>query len=167
MSEFTPRPRLYFASDHAGFALKQALMEYASTLGAAIDDLGAFENNPEDDYPDFVRPLAEKVASEEGARGVVIGGSGQGEAMVANRISGVRAGVFYGGVRAFAPIDADATEGQDGFDLVRLMREHNDANVLSLGARFISGEEAREALHIFLTTPFSGKDRHQRRIAKF
>ncbi len=167
MSEFTPRPRLYFASDHAGFALKQALMEYASTLGAAIDDLGPFEVNPDDDYPDFITPLAKKVASEEGARGVVIGGSGQGEAMAANRIPGIRAGVFYGSARAFAPIDAEGGEATDGFDLIRLMRAHNDANVLSLGARFLSGEEAREALQIFLTTPFSGKERHQRRINKF
>ncbi|HVX90327.1 MAG TPA: RpiB/LacA/LacB family sugar-phosphate isomerase [Candidatus Paceibacterota bacterium] len=167
MSEFTPRPRLYFASDHAGFALKQALMEYASTLGCAVEDLGPFALDPADDYPDFVTPLAQKVATEHDARGVVIGGDGEGEAMCANRTKGVRAGVFYGGVRAFAPIDAEGAAGMDGFDLVRLMRRHNDANVLALGARFVSGEEAREAVRIFLETPFSGAERHIRRIAKF
>ncbi|HVW71755.1 MAG TPA: RpiB/LacA/LacB family sugar-phosphate isomerase [Candidatus Paceibacterota bacterium] len=165
--EFTPRPRLYFASDHAGFALKQALMDYASTLGCAIEDMGPFALDPHDDYPDYVTPLAQKVAGEQDARGVVIGGDGEGEAMCANRVKGVRAAVFYGGVRAFAPIDADGSLGQDGFDLVRLARRHNDANILALGARFISGEEAREAVKVFLDTPFSGAERHVRRIGKF
>ncbi len=161
------RPRIYFGSDHAGFALKKALMEYASTLGCAVEDMGAFAPDPHDDYPDFVMPVAEKVAAEPGSRGVVVGGDGEGEAMAANRTKGVRAGVFYGGVRAFAPIDAEGDESKDGFDLVRLMRAHNDANILSLGARFVSGEEAREALRLFLETPFSGALRHARRIAKF
>lgn len=161
------RVRIYFASDHAGFLLKGVLMEYVSTLGLAIDDLGPFELDPNDDYPDFISRLAAKVASEPGSRGIAIGGDGEGEAMVANRTKGIRAGVFYGPVKAFAPIDAEGDEGKDGFDLVRLMRAHNDANVLSLGARFVSGEEAREAVRVFLETPFSGNPRHIRRIGKF
>lgn len=161
------RTRVYFAADHAGFALKQALMDYVSTLGLAVEDYGAFAPEPNDDYPDFVTKAAEKVASEQGSRGIVIGGDGEGEAMAANRIKGVRAGVFYGGVNAFAPIDAEGKTPTDGFDVVRLMRAHNDANILSLGARFVSGEDAREAVRIFLTTPFSGAERHARRIAKF
>lgn len=161
------RTRVYFAADHAGFALKQALMEYASTLGLAVEDYGAFTLDMNDDYPDFVTKAAEKVAAEQGSRAIVIGGDGEGEAMAANRVKGVRAGVFYGPVGAFAPINAEGEAPTDGFDLVRLMRAHNDANVLSLGARFISGEDAREAVRIFLTTPFSGAERHARRIAKF
>ena len=167
MTGSADRPRVYFASDHAGFALKAALMAYVSTLGCSIEDCGAFALNSEDDYPDFVGPLAQKIAENPESRGIVIGGDGEGEAMVANRVKGVRAGVFYGGVRAFAPIDADGTAASDGFDLVRLTRMHNNANVLSLGARFISGEEAREAVRIFLETPFPAAPRHVRRIGKF
>src|SRR5262249_36539680 len=137
MSEFTPRPRLYFASDHAGFALKQALMAYVSTLGCAVEDMGAFALDPEDDYPDFVTPLARQVAADRSARGFIIGGDGEGEAMAANRVPGVRAALFYGSIRAFAPIDIEGTKAMDGFDIVRLSRRHNDANVLSLGARFV------------------------------
>lgn len=162
MSEFTPRPRLYFASDHAGFALKKALMAYASTLGCVIDDVGAFELNQEDDYPDFVTPLAEKVASERSSRGVVIGASGQGEAMCANRVKGVRAAVFYGN-----PSDAQTDATGNELSLIASARAHNDANVLSLGARFVTGEEAQDALKLFLDTPFSGEERHVRRISKF
>jgi ribose 5-phosphate isomerase B len=151
MPEFSPRPRLYFASDHAGFALKQALMQYASTLGCAIDDLGAFENDPEDDYPDFVTPLAKKVADENRslpagrqARGVIIGGSGQGEAMAANRVSGIRAAVFYGN-SAHPQTDMSG----ESLSIMQSVREHNDANVLSIGARFSLGRRsARGAAHV-------------------
>ena len=162
MADSTPHPRLYFASDHAGFALKRVLMEYASTLGVAVEDIGPFELNPEDDYPDFVTLLAEKVAAEAGTRGVVIGASGQGEAMCANRVKGVRAGVFYG-----EPSRSQTDANGQSLGMVESMRAHNDANVLSLGARFVSEEEAREALRIFLETPFSGSARHLRRIGKF
>lgn len=161
------RVRIYFASDHAGFPLKEALMRYVSTLGIAIDDLGPFEIDPNDDYPDFVQRLTEKVANEPGSRGIVVGGSGQGEAMAANRVKGIRALLFYGPQKAFAPIEAEGTVAADGFDIVRLARKHNDANVLSLGSRFVSGEDAREAVRVFLETPFSGAERHVRRIAKF
>lgn len=161
------RTRIYFASDHAGFLLKDALMNYVSTLGIAIDDLGPFEVDPEDDYPDFVARLTAKVAAEPGSRGIVVGGSGQGEAMAANRVPGIRALLFYGPTKAFAPIEAEGTPAADGFDIVRLARKHNDANVLSLGARFVSGEDAREAVRIFLETEFSNSERHVRRIGKF
>ena len=162
MTDFTPRPRLYFASDHAGFALKQALMEYASTLGCAIEDMGPFTLDPEDDYPDFVTPLAEKVAAEEGARGVVIGASGQGEAMCANRVHGVRAAVYYG-----EPTHPQTDASGHTLGMIESERAHNDANVLSIGARFVLGEQARDALKLFLDTPFSGEERHARRIGKF
>lgn len=164
---------IYFSSDHAGFAMKHALMEHVRTLGYETEDLGPLELDPEDDYPDFILPLAKRVAEEIGrdgdgaARGIVIGGSGQGEAMCANRVPGIRTAVFYGKVRAADTLDVGGGHSKDGFDIVRLVRRHNDANVLSLGARFISGEEADEAVRIFLDTPFSGDERHMRRIAKY
>jgi ribose 5-phosphate isomerase B len=148
----TNKPTVYFASDHAGFELKNALLAYVrDELGCDTEDCGAFELDEKDDYPDFIRKAAAAVAkAPDDARGVVLGGSGQGEAMAANRYAGVRAAVFYGG----------------SHDLVRLAREHNDANVLSLGARFVDEADAKEAVRLFLSTPFSGEERHARRIHK-
>lgn len=160
-------PDVFIASDHAGFALKGALSERVRALGYRIEDLGAPSLDPSDDYPDFITPLARRIAAERNARGIIIGGSGQGEAMAANRISGVRAAVFYGPARATGALEIEGRSSQDGYDGVRLSREHNDANVLALGARFISEDEAAEAVRIFLDTPFSGAERHQRRLAKF
>lgn len=160
-------PNIFIASDHAGFALKNALAEHLRTLGYAVEDMGAHTLDPEDDYPDFMTPLAKRVADELGARGIIIGGSGQGEAMCANRIPGIRAAVFYGPMRVTAALDIEGGRSEDGYDAVRLPRRHNDANVLAIGARFVSGEEAEEAVHIFLETPFSTSARHARRLAKF
>jgi len=159
--------KVYFCADHAGFLLKQALVEHVRTLGYDVEDLGAFELVPEDDYPDFVTQLAKRVADEPESRGVIIGGSGQGEAMAANRVQGVRAAVFYGPRAVTAALDIDGGHSEDGFDSVRLPRRHNNANVLSLGARFISGEDADTAVRLFLETPFSDSLRHARRIAKY
>jgi len=158
--------KVFFAADHAGFALKNALVEHVSTLGYEVEDMGAFSQDENDDYPDFVTPLARKVA-EENARGIIIGGSGQGEVMCANRVEGVRAAVFYGPRRVTKALDIEGGRSEDGYDAVRLPRRHNDANVLSIGARFVSGDEADEAVRIFLETPFSESPRHARRIAKF
>lgn len=143
--------RIYIATDHAGFELKNALIPYIDSLGHEVEDMGAAILDPEDDYPELIGPCAEKMANESGSLGIILGGSGQGEAMVANRRKGIRAAVFYGG----------------NLELVRLAREHNDANVLSLGARFVSEDEAKEAVKIFLETQFSGEPRHVRRIAEF
>lgn len=144
--------KIYFASDHAGYELKNALMEMVSDeLGLAVEDCGAYEYDETDDYPDFVKVAAGAVSSDpEESLAIILGGSGQGEAIVANRFPNVRAAVYYGG-----PLD-----------IVTLSREHNDANVLSLGARFITEEEAREALRLWLDTPFSGDERHDRRLEK-
>ena len=165
-------PKVYFASDHAGFALKNALIEHVRTLGYDVEDMGAFMLDSNDDYPDFVTPLTQKVSEENAravgaARGVIIGGSGQGEVMCANRVSGIRAAVFYGPRRVTEALDIEGGRSEDGYDAVRLPRMHNDANVLSIGARFVSGNEADEAVRIFLETPFSDSPRHARRIAKF
>lgn len=159
--------KIFIASDHAGFALKQVLVEHIHMLGYDVEDLGAFELNPDDDYPDFMMPLAERVAAEPHSRGILVGGSGQGEAMCANRVKGVRAAVFYGPREVTAALDIEGGRSEDGFDAIRLPRRHNDANVLSIGARFVSVFEADEAVRIFLETPFSPSARHARRLAKF
>jgi ribose 5-phosphate isomerase B len=164
---------VYIASDHAGFPLKTALIKHIGTLGYEVEDMGAHVLDPEDDYPDFITPVAKKVAEEIGAngdsaaRGIIIGGSGQGEAMCANRVPGIRAAVFYGPMQVTKALDIEGGRSEDGYDAVRLPRRHNDANVLSIGARFISAHQADEAVRIFLETAFSGSDRHKRRLAKF
>jgi ribose 5-phosphate isomerase B len=141
--------RVLFATDHAGFELKEALVAYVrDELGYEVEDMGAHAFDTEDDYPNLIAPAAKKVA--EGGpdvRAVILGGSGQGEAMAANRFPGVRAAVFYGGPR----------------EIITLSREHNDANVLSLGARFLGVEDAKAAVAAWLQAPASGEERHVRR----
>lgn len=141
---------IYLGSDHAGFELKNELKNFLEDLGYEISDLGPFKYNKDDDYPDFVKKAAKEVAKNKKSVGIVIGGSGQGEAITANRIKGVRAIVYYGG-----PVD-----------ILRLSKEHNNANILSLGARFLTLDEVKKAVKIWLQTEFSGAKRHQRRIEK-
>jgi len=160
--------KVFIAADHTGFLLKASLVEYVrDALSFDIEDLGAHELNPTDDYPDLIRPCPQKVKENPGSLGIVIGGSGQGEAMVANRIQGIRAAIYYGQAHAVGPIDAAGAPALDGYDIIRLAREHNDANVLSLAARFLTVEDAREAVRIFLEAPFAADERHVRRIGKF
>lgn len=142
---------IYIGSDHAGFELKEKIKVYIiKELGYEIEDKGAFSLDNNDDYPDFIVPVAEAVAKEEESLGIVLGGSGQGEAISANKIDGVRATEYYGG----------------DLEIIKVSREHNDANILSLGARFIKEEEAKEAVKLFLETPFSGDERHILRLNK-
>ncbi len=144
--------KVYFATDHAGFELKNALLAFVrDELSIAVEDCGAYEVNTEDDYTDFVSIAAQHVSEDsENSRAIVLGGSGQGEAMCANRFRGVRATVYY----AHNP------------SIIALSREHNNANVLSLGARFLSFDEAREAVGTWLSIPFTREERHVRRIEK-
>lgn len=159
--------KIYLANDHAGLRLKQALLEHLPMLGHEVEDLGAFALDPEDDYPEYTKLLAKRVASEQGSCGIICAGSGQGEAMCANRTPGVRAAVFYGPIAAHEPLDREGGKSEDGYDIVRLARRHNDANVLSIGARFVSPEEADEAVRLFLSTEFSDDPRHARRLGQF
>lgn len=158
--------KVYFASDHAGFELKDVLVEYVKSLGYEAEDMGASAYNAEDDYPDFVKPCAEKVASDPESRGVVIGGSGQGEMICANKVAGVRAALFYGSVLPKREVDIDGRTSTDTHEIVHLARLHNNANILALSSRFLETEEAKKAVSVFLDTPFSGEERHMRRIAK-
>lgn len=159
--------KIYIASDHAGFLLKQQLVEYLSNaLQYDVEDCGATELSPNDDYPDLIKPCVEKMVADEGSLAIVLGGSGQGEAMAANKVKGARCALFYGEASATGAIDAEGAPALDGFDIVRLAREHNDANVLSIGARFVTKDAAKEACRIFLEAPFTGQERHARRIKK-
>ena len=148
--------RIFFASDHAGFYLKKYLVPFVASLGYEVEDLGATEYREQDDYVGYVAQAASRVSTDpEHTRAIVLGGSGQGEAIVANRFPHVRAVVYNGESRGALYNDLDE---------IVLSREHNDANVLSLGARFLVLEEAQEAVKRWLETEFSGEDRHARRI---
>ena len=141
---------VYLAADHGGFAHKEYLKQKLQGLNIAVEDCGALTLDPNDDYPDFVRVAAEKVSQDSTSRGIVLGRTGEGEAMCANRVKGVRAAV-YNSVQ---------------LDLIVRAREHNDANVLSLGADFVSDADAWEAVVLWLNTDFPQDERHVRRIKK-
>lgn len=140
--------KVYFGADHGGFELKDRLEGYVSELGYETEDFGAHKLDPEDDYPDFVFLVAEKVARGEDAVGIVIGRSGNGEAIAANKVKGIRAAVCT------------------NVEMARKAREDNDANILALGADYISEDEAGEIVKTFLETPFSSGERHKRRLQK-
>ncbi len=159
--------KIYIASDHAGFELKAILIKDLEDSGYEVTDFGPYEFNAEDDYPDFVIKVAEAVAGDSSAKGFVIGGSGQGEAMAVNRMKGVRAAVFYGPVPPKQAVDIDGELSSDPYSVVRMPRLHNNANVLSVGARFVTNEEAKTAAKVFLETIFLDGERHLRRLAKF
>ena len=141
--------RVHLATDHAGLELKNSIKTYLIDKGYDVMDHGAHDLDPLDDYPDFIFPCAKAIASEDDSRGIILGGSGQGEAMAANRIKGVRAAVYYNGPE----------------QIVKLSREHNNANVLSLGARYMTAKEIYDVIDLWLNEPFAG-GRHQRRIEK-
>lgn len=141
-----------FATDHAGFELREFVLDHLRSLEYTVEDIGPQKLKEGDDYPEYINPLAQKISENPDKYvGIVMGGSGQGEAMVCNRYKNVRAAVYYG---------ADE-------EIVKLSREHNDANVLALGARFLSADQARKACELWLTTEFSGDERHVRRIGQF
>ena len=140
--------RVYLGSDHAGFELKQRLVEHVSSLGHEAIDIGPTEYDAEDDYPPFIIAAATRVAGDPGSAGIVLGGSGNGEAIAANKVRGIRCALAFSS------------------DTARLAREHNDANMLSLGARMYDEATAMQFVEIFLSTAFSGDERHVRRLAQ-
>ncbi len=140
---------IVLATDHAGFDLKEYVKKYLSNLNYDIKDFGAFEYESKDDYPDFINPAAKFISENDNTMGIIFGGSGQGEAMAANRFKGVRAAVFYGG----------------SDKIIELSRLHNDANVLSFGSRFVEPEDAIDLIEKWLKIEFEG-GRHQQRIEK-
>jgi ribose 5-phosphate isomerase B len=158
---------IYLATDHAGFELKEKIKEFLSEKKYKVKDLGAHSFVATDDYPDYIAPAAQAIQKNPKDRAIIFGGSGQGEAMVANRYQGVRATVFYGPEKMLASKEGEAVESTDPYEIIRLSRLHNNANVLSIGARFVGVNEAKEAIELWLKTDFTDKDRHKRRIAKF
>ena len=140
--------RVYLGSDHAGFELKQRLIEHVNSLGHEPVDIGPTEYDAEDDYPPFIIATATQVAGDPGSAGIVLGGSGNGEAIAANKVRGIRCALAF------------------STDTARLAREHNDANMLSLGARMYDEATAMQFVEIFLSTTFSGDERHVRRLAQ-
>ncbi|MFH1473123.1 MAG: RpiB/LacA/LacB family sugar-phosphate isomerase [bacterium] len=151
--------KIYIGSDHAGFGLKEKLIPYLTDQGYEVVDKGAFEYNEEDDYPDFIIPVAKEVSNHPNeVRGIVLGGSGQGEAITANKFPHIRAVVYYGEGRCIVEDDSRTVIGE--------AREDNDSNILSIGARFITEEEMKDAVQLWLETPFSSEEKYQRRITK-
>ncbi len=145
------KPKIFLGADHAGFELKEEVKKYIQKLGYGVEDRGAFRLDAEDDYPDFISAAAKEVAKNlDNHKGIIFGGSGQGEAIVANKIKGIRAAVF----------------NSDNLDIAKLSRLHNDANILSIGARFVSKETAFRAIKLWLQTDFSNETRHKRRLRK-
>ena len=139
---------IVLATDHAGFELKEHVKRFLIKKGYDVKDFGALEYDGLDDYPDFILPAA-KYISEHKLIGIIFGGSGQGEAMAANRIKGIRAAVFYNGPN----------------EIVELSRLHNNANILSIGARFVSSQEVEKVIELWLSTDFE-EGRHEKRINK-
>jgi ribose 5-phosphate isomerase B len=139
--------RVYLGSDHAGYELKNHLLAWLEENGHEPVDCGPVDYDPDDDYPAFVLRAAQRAAADRDGVGIVIGGSGNGEAIAANKVKGVRAALVW------------------SEDTATLAREHNDANVISIGARMHTLEEATRYIELFLATPYSGSERHSRRIA--
>jgi ribose 5-phosphate isomerase B len=158
--------KIYIGADHTGFELKQKLITYFTELGHEMVDKGSFEYNADDDYPDFIRPVAEAVSADAQSFGIIMGGSGQGEAMCANRVPGVRAVVFYSEAVPLEAVDIKGGKNVDPYEIIKLARQHNDANILSFGVHFLSIDQMKFAIELFLATKFENEDRHIRRIQK-
>ena len=142
---------IYLASDHAGFELKKEIASFLKQANLDFTDIGPYQYDESDDYPDYIIPAAQKVAeSPNENKGIVLGGSGQGEAIAANKVKGIRAALFYGGPK----------------EIISLSKTHNKANVLSIGARFVGGKEAIETIKLWLKTKYLNEGRHGRRIKK-
>ncbi len=140
--------KLLVASDHAGYEMKNKIVTFLKDEGFDVEDMGAHVYNKDDDYPKIMIPVAMRVVSDpDTTRAIILGKSGNGEAMISNRFPGIRAAVYHG----------------KNLEIIRLAREHNNANILSLAAGFIEEEEALQAVKLFIATPFSGESRHVKR----
>ncbi|MFA5778225.1 MAG: RpiB/LacA/LacB family sugar-phosphate isomerase [Candidatus Paceibacterota bacterium] len=150
--------KIYIGTDHAGYVLKEKLVSFLKVQGYEVIDEGAYTYDENDDYPDFVVPVARAISKDpDGTKGIILGGTGQGEAMVANRFPHVRAIVYYGKV---TPV----VEDESG--ILARSRAHNNSNILSLGARYFTEEDMMEIVNYWLHAPYSGEERHVRRLKK-
>lgn len=139
---------IYIGADHGGFKLKEELKAWLISSGQAVEDLGSHSFEVEDDYPDFIIPVGQKVTTNPGSLGIILGRSGNGEAIAANKVKGVRAVVCL-------------TE-----EMAKKAKEHNNANILSIGADYIDPDQVKAIVETFLKTPFSNEERHLRRLQK-
>lgn len=158
--------KIALSTDHTGLDKLQNLQKFLEGKGHTCRNFGPTEFDADDDYPDYINPVAEVVASGEYEYGIVFGGSGQGEAIAANRHAGVRCGVYYGPAMAQGVLDTVGLMPIDEYEILRLNRRHNNANMLSLAGRFLSDEQVRTAVSIWLETKFLDEERHVRRIKK-
>jgi ribose 5-phosphate isomerase B len=154
------------STDHAGYEALKQLKQFLESHGHTTTDFGPKSFDADDDYPDFIFPAALAVARGECDCGIIFGGSGQGEAMAANRIKGVRCAVFYGPAVAPEAVDADGNKSDDPYEILKLSRSHNHANMLSLAGRFLTTEQVAHAAEVWLGALYSDEPRHVRRVAK-
>jgi ribose 5-phosphate isomerase B len=150
--------KIFIGTDHAGYVLKEKLISSLEGAGYEVIDKGAYGYDEHDDYPDFVIPVAQEVSKDaDNVKGIVIGATGQGEAIAANKFPHVRAIVYYG--ESQSVVDDEA-------DIIVRSREHNNSNILSLGARYLTEEKMMKAVDLWLKTPYTGSERHVRRLGK-
>jgi ribose 5-phosphate isomerase B len=158
--------KIALSTDHAGVELLQKLEQFLAAKGHECVNFGPTSFDPDDDYPDFIFPAAQAVTKGECEVGIIMGGSGQGEAMAANRVKGIRCTLFYGPAVPKVAINAEGDMSDDDYEILKLSRDHNVANMLSLAARFLSWEEIEKAVTIWLETPQGTVERHVRRVTK-
>lgn len=159
--------KIFLATDHTGLELKTKIKDFLIQKSYEVEDCGAHEYDKDDDYPDFISIAAKGVSEDpENSRGIIFGGSGQGEAMVANKFRDVRCAVFYTPAVPTSAADITGRMSTDPFEMIRLTREHNNANMLSIGFRFVNDEDILKAVDRFLTEPFPAHERHARRVGK-
>lgn len=159
--------KIAITTDHTGLAvgdMYERVKEYIQSLGHEVTDMGPETLDMDDDYPGLMFPAVKAVVAKEFDAAILFGGSGQGEAMAANRIPGARCTVFYAPAIASQPVDAEGSTSDDPYEILRLSRQHNHANVLSLSSRFLNLEEIKQAVKVWLETPYSDAERHVRRV---
>lgn len=159
--------KVFLGTDHTGFEIKNKIKKFLEKEGHDVVDCGALRFDKDDDYPDFIGGAAENVSQDpENTRGIVFGGSGQGEAMVANKYKGVRCALFYSKAVPAQAVDVTGKKSEDPFEILKLTKGHNKANVLSIGIRFLSEEDILKAVKIWLDAPWPTEERHLRRVRK-
>ena len=150
--------KIFIGTDHAGYVLKEKLVSFLKLQGYEVIDKGAFEYEEKDDYPDFVIPVAKEISKNpDTTRGIILGGRGEGEAIAANKFPHVRAVVYYGKAKPLV---------DDESDIIIRSRQHNNSNILSLGARYFTEESMMDAVNLWLNTAFSKDEKHIRRLGK-
>lgn len=159
--------KIYLGTDHAGFELKEKIKSYLLEKGFEVEDCGAFEFNKNDDYPDFIGKVSEKISIDpENSRGIIFGGSGQAEMMLANKFKNIRCALFYSTALPIEAADITGRVSVDPYEIIRLTREHNNSNMISIGARFVTDKNALKAIAQWLNEPFLEDERHVRRLNK-